>query len=514
MENSSKRTAFTVVLMVAATLISKALGLFRDILLASNYGGSSAEAVAFEAASRMPTLFFDFVIGGVITAAFIPVFSEVLTKEGKDSAMRFANRYLNFILLISLGLSLIGMLGSSWLVGSIAPGLAGETAALAVSLTRVMFPQVIFTALAFCYVGILQSLGEFNLPAVISLVSNGIIVIYYYTLNDRYGIYGLACATIIGWAAQAAVQAPRAQKLGYRYVPTLSLKCPHMRRSLLMAGPILVSTWMQPFCNMINTRFASGIENGRAITAIGFATRLYLIIVGIFSFVATNLIFPKLSVKTASGKDAEARRLTSSSIKLLLTVILPISAGVFILAEPFITVIYMRGEFTADDMRLTAEAMRFFALGMPFLAANEVLTKLFFSRKDTKPPMLISVGAILLDLVLVILLSGTMGVAGIALSTGIAVAFSAICHCIVIFVRGERLFDLTDAADILKMLASTFVMAAAVWFVSNKISNIGALPVLLLSVLAGAAVYAALLLLLKTKEIRELKNQIFGGKND
>ncbi len=514
MENSSKRTALTVVLMVVATMVSKALGLFRDILLASNYGGSSAEAVAFEAASRMPTLFFDFVIGGVITAAFIPVFSEVLTKEGKDAAMRFANRYLNFILLISLGLSLVGMLCSSWLVESIAPGLSGDTAALAVSLARVMFPQVIFTALAFCYVGILQSLGEFDLPAVISLVSNGIIVIYYYTLNDRFGIYGLACATIIGWAAQAAVQAPLAHKLGYRYAPALSLKCPHMRRSVLMAGPILVSTWMQPFCNMINTRFASDIENGRAITAIGFASRLYLIIVGIFSFVATNLIFPKLSRKTASGEDEDARRLTSSSIKLLLTVILPISAGVFILAEPFISVLYLRGEFTVADMQLTAEAMRFFALGMPPLAVNEVLTKLFFSRKDTTPPMLISVGAILLDLVLVILLSGTMGVAGIALSTGIAVAFSAICHWAVLFVRGERLFDKADAADALKMLASTLVMVFVVWLLSGKLANMGALGVLLISIIAGAAVYAFLLLLLKTKEIRELKKQFFGGKND
>ena len=265
---------------------------------------------------------------------------------------------------------------------------------------------------------------------------------------------------------------------------------------------------------MINTRFASSIENGRAITAIGFASRLYLIIVGIFSFVATNLIFPKLSVKTASGEDGEARRLTSTSIKLLLTVILPISAGVFVLAEPFITVLYMRGEFTLADMQLTAEAMRFFALGMPFLAVNEVLTKLFFSRKDTTPPMLISVGAILLDLVLVIILSGTMGVAGIALSTTIAVAFSAICHWAVLFVRGERLFDKADAADVLKMLASTLVMAAAVWLVLDSLTNIGALPILLLSVLAGAAVYAVLLLLLKTKEMRELKDHIFGGKND
>lgn len=514
MEKSGKRTVLTVMLMLAATLLSKALGLFRDILLASNYGGSSAESIAFEAASRMPTLLFDFVIGGVVTAAFIPIFSEILAKDGKASAMRFANQYLNFMLLFSFALSALGIAFSPLLVKLIAPGLELEVSNLAVSLTRIMFPQVTFTALAFCYVGILQSLGEFNLPAVISLVSNLIVVLYYFTLNEKYGIYGLAVATVMGWLAQAAVQAPRAHMLGYRYSPCFDFRSPHIRRSLKMAFPILVSTWMQPFCNLINTRYASGIEGGDAITAIGFANRLYTIIVGIFSFVATNLIFPKLSLKTASGDDKEAGRLAASSVKILLTVIIPISAGVFILAKPLVRILFLRGEFTENNAALTALALSFFALGMPALAVNEVLTKLFFSRKNTLPPMLISLFSIAFDLVLVAVLSKTMGVSGIALATGITVTLSAVCHYAVIRKNGERLFVASDVIDILKIVCATLVMSAVVYVLYGKLAYLGDLAVTVISAVLGALTYALLLFFFPTKEVKIVKRAIVGGKND
>jgi putative peptidoglycan lipid II flippase len=514
MDKAGKRTALTVLLMVAATMLSKLLGLFRDILLAGNYGGGSCESVAFEAASRIPTQFFDFIIGGVITAAFIPVFSEVLTKHGKGEAMRFANHYLNLVLLISLVMAALGAGLAPVLVNIIAPGLEGDVAELTVSLTRIMFPQVVFTALAFCYVGILQSLGEFNLPSIISLVSNAVVVLYYYTFNSRFGIYGLAVATVVGWAAQSIVQAPRAHFLGYRYSLSMSMSSPHIKRSAIMALPILVSMWMQPFCNLINTRYASGMQGGRAITAVGFATRLYTIIVGIFSFVATNLIFPKLSMKSAEGDNKEARKLAATSIKILLAVIVPISFGVFVLAQPFVEVLYLRGEFTVQDATLTATALSFFALGMPALAANEVLSKLFFSRKDVKPPMLISVITIALDFVLVYLLSSSMGISGIALSSSIAVSFSAVCHYCVLLSRGEKLFSKEDAFDFLKLFASSAVMTAIVYLIYSKLSWLGSLSVLLIAAISGAAVYAVILLAFPTKEIRTLKKAIFGGKND
>lgn len=509
-KNKRGNLGLTVLLMVAATLLSKLLGLLRDILLASSYG-TGAEAVAFESASRMPTLLFDFVLGGVVTAAFIPVYNGILTREGKASAMRYANCYLNLTLLISALLCAVGMAGAELLVAWITPGLEAPVAALAVRLTRILFPQVIFTALAYAFVGILQSMGEFNLPALISLISNAVVVLYYVTLNNRFGIVGLAVATLIGWAMQAAVQAPKAHALGYRYSPVIDLKSAPIRTSAKMALPILVSTWMQPVCSLINTRYASGIDGGRAITDIGYANRLYTILVGLFSFVATNLIFPKISRQTAAGQDGEARRLSAVSVKLLWLVILPISAGIFLLSEPFVRLIYLRGEFTAEDAKMTATALQFFALGMPALAANEVLTKLFFSRKQVRTPMAVALIAIAADLALVALLSPVMGVAGIALATGLSVSLSALCNDLVLRHGGEALFSREDFWDTGRMLLATAVLAGGVFAVSHAMPASSDFLSILFPAVVGVVLYGGVLLLLPTREVRSFLSARKGG---
>ena len=132
------------VIMAAITVVAKFLGLFRDILVA-NYYGMTMEAVAYDAASRLPVTVFDLVIGGVVTAAFIPVFNSIMVRRGKDDAMKFANSYVNFILIVCIVIAAFGMLFAEALVSAIAPGITAEATVLAVKLTRIMFPMIIFT---------------------------------------------------------------------------------------------------------------------------------------------------------------------------------------------------------------------------------------------------------------------------------------------------------------------------------------------------------------------------------
>ena len=207
MEKGKNRIFKTAFLMVVITLSAKVLGMLRDILLASSYGTSS-DAVAYDTASRLPLLIFDFVIGGVVTASFIPVFNEVSFKEGKEKAFDFANCFINAVLLLTSIITVIGFVFASPLVSVLAPSLEESTAVLAVSLTRIMFPMVIFTGLAYCFVGLLQSFDKFLLPALISLVSNLIMVLYFVFFNEEFGIYGLSVAMLCGWGSQALIQMP------------------------------------------------------------------------------------------------------------------------------------------------------------------------------------------------------------------------------------------------------------------------------------------------------------------
>ena len=169
--------AKTAVLMGVIILFSKIMGLVRDVMIAGTYG-TTMYAVAYETASKLPVTIFDFVLGGVVTSAFIPVYNSISVRDGKAKALSFAQSYLNLILTVTAALSLIGVAFAPQLVYLMAPELSAECALLAAYLTRIMFPMVIFVGLAFSFVGFLQSEGEYNIPAVISLVSNLIMVGY------------------------------------------------------------------------------------------------------------------------------------------------------------------------------------------------------------------------------------------------------------------------------------------------------------------------------------------------
>lgn len=511
-ENKSGRIVRTAVFMVIVTLFSKILGMLRDVLLADAYG-TTAAAVAFDTASRLPILIFDFVIGGVITASFIPVFNELLVKKGKDSALRFANLYVNVILVITLVMSAAGVALASPLVSFLAPDVSGEIHALAVLLTRIMFPMIIFTGLAFSFVGILQSFGKFLLPAVISLVSNLIMVLYFLTLDSRFGIYGLAVAMVAGWASQALIQIPSVYGTGFRFRPTLRYGDPYLKKSLLMALPIMVSTWVQPFCNLLNTRFASSIDGGSAITAIGYANRLYIVIVGVFSFVATNLLFPFLSKAQAMGEEEESRRIANMSVRVLLLVILPITVGLMMLALPICTLIYERGEFTASDSVMTSQALACFAAGMPFYAVNEVYTKKFFSKQNTKAPMITALCAIAANFAALSFLAPTLGVRGIALSSAVAVLVNVVLNHVLLARDGERILTLSDLPEILKPAFASAVMGAAVYFVYRGL-DLGIPAKTAISVAVGALVYFAVCLTVRQKDVTLALKKLTGGRKN
>ena len=498
MQNKGEKLMKSAVFMVIATVMSKALGLLRDMLIAASYG-TTVDAIAYDAASRLPILLFDLVIGGVVTAAFIPIFNELLVKESKDKAFEFADHYITLILIICLVIALIGVALASPLVEFLIPDASAEAKELSVTLTRIMFPMIIFTGLAFAFVGVLLSLGEFKIPAIISLVSNGVMVIYLFTLDTRFGIIGLSLSMLIGWVLQAFVQLPRLNSLGYRYRMRLNLRSPYIKQAAGGALPILLGTWTGPVCSLINTRFASGIDAGRAVTALGYANRFYTILIGVFSYVATNLLFPYISKASASGESKEANRLMLSSIRILALIILPMSLGLIVLAEPLVSIIYERGEFNAYDVSMTSTALRAYTVGMIFAAANEVLTKSFFARKDFKLPMYASFIAMAVNFILVFPLSKAFWLGGIALASGLALIAGCIFNYAALSKKEGVLFTLSDMRELAKMIIASLVMAVAVYFSAAVFEN--ALLKLIVGVAVGVIVYFALCLVLRLEEV-------------
>ena len=317
-----KSAVKTVSSMFFIILLSKVLGQVREMALAVCYG-TSYEASAFVAASQIPLNLFDVVLGAAIVSAFVPVFNEELVNHGKKEAFLFANNFFNIVLLISIIISLLGVLFSSFLVSIITFGLSANTMALTSTLLKIMFPMVIFTAGAFAFAGILQSMGEFNIPAAMSVVSNLITIIYFVFFNKYFGILGLSIAMLLGWSVQLVFLIPSLKKYGFKYKFIINFKTESMKKVYKLMLPILLSSWVQPINVLINTALASNISEN-AISALNYANKLYLIIVGVFAMAITNLILPKISKHISEGKEEDVVLTIKSSLKSVFYFIMPL----------------------------------------------------------------------------------------------------------------------------------------------------------------------------------------------
>lgn len=500
---TAKKLAHSALLMGVIILASKFLGLLRDIMVASAYGTTEA-AIAYSTASKLPITIFDFILGGVVTSAFIPVYNSLAVKKGKEEALSFSQSYLNLILTITTGLTILGILFAPWLVGVIAPELSESTAALATELSQIMFPMVIFVGMAFSFVGFLQSEGEYNIPAVISLVSNLIMVGYLFTLNDKFGVKGLAVAMLVGWIAQAAVQLPAVIKRGFRFRLTAPLSTPEISRAAKNTLPILIATWTTPVCNLINTNIASGIEGGRAISALDYANRLYIIIVGLFSFVATNLLFPYFARAAASGNTEESDRLTRSSIRTLVFIIAPISVGVAVLAPEFISLIYENGVFNSADTAITAEALRAYSVGMIFASVCEVLTKSFFAVEKTKLPMISSLVSMSVNVAVIVIFGKYLTIGGIALVTVFATLVNMAINLAFAYKHKIITYSAKDIVSITKSILSAVIMGAGVRYASSLLEGSSRIIGLLIPVLCGMVIYAVVSLIIASDEMKSI----------
>lgn len=459
MANKFLRTAG---FMAAATMLAKICGMIRDMLIGAFFS-TGIDAVAYMTASKLPTMMFDIVIGGVISATFIPVFNSVMEKKSKDAAMEFAGKFITMIFIITALISLFGILFADQLIYFIAPEFDMPTHSLAAKLSSIMFPMIIFTGLAFSFVGILQSFGEFNIPAIISLVSNLVIILYFLLFGKRFGVQGLSVTMLFAWSLQMLIQLPSLKRLGFKYKPSLRIWDENIKAALLLAGPMLVSTWVQPLYSIVNSRLASGIDGGSAVAVLEYANRLYVMIVGVFSFVVTNLIFPRMSRANATDDKDGAKNLVSTSLRAISIVILPIMAGFIILAEPITSILYEHGVFSPEDIALTSNALLCYSCGMIFLAYNEILSKAFFSMQNAKTPMITALSSMAANIALAYILSSKFGSGGLALAAAGGSAVNAALNFICMNKKCGKIFDKKDIVSIIKTLVSTLIMAAAVY---------------------------------------------------
>lgn len=509
---NSVRTVSNIFIII---FLSKLLGQAREMLIASSYG-TGMEANAFLTATQIPLNFFDIILGAAIVSAFVPVFNEKLSLNGMNSANKFAGNFVGIVLVISVVLSVIGVICSGFLVSVMAKGFDNNTAILTSKLLKIMFPSVIFTAVAYSYAGVLQSLGEFKAPAAMSLVSNGITILYLLLFKNKFGVYGLSVSMLFGWMMQFALLIPYLIKFNFKFGFSLNFLSDEMKKVYKLALPILLSSWAQPLNVMFNTFLASFLDDSSAVSAMNYANKLYLIIASVFTVAITNLILPELSRLFSDKKEKESAVVISNSLKATTLFIVPVMTLFILFAKPIVEIVYKSGNFDERSVMLTSSALMFYSIGMIGFSWQEVLNKSFYSMQKSKIPMqtaFITIGA---NILLSLALFKPLGIKGLALSASLAATLSGL----LLFRKLVKVNSYIPVKEILGVLLKSFVSAILMGvfakiiyvmlltFATNRFTHllvIGAVG--MFSIL----LYMAILFLLKCKEIREIK-QIFSKK--
>jgi putative peptidoglycan lipid II flippase len=425
------RTGKATAIVSAAVMLSRVLGLIREIVFNALFGPQVLQF--FIAAFRVPNLLRDLFAEGALSTAFITVFSAKIAREGEESAWRLANRVGTLTLVVMTLITVAGMVYSPNLIGWIAGGYVGGTitdypggdALLTSRLTMVMFPFILMVSLAAQVMGMLNAKHVFGWPAMASSFFNiGSIlggVALAWTFDRGFGpkaLFGLAWGTLIGGLLQLAIQFPSLRRIGYRPRLDFSWRDSGVADVLRNMAPAVVAASAVQVNVMVNTSFATHCDAG-AVTWLNNAFRLMQLPLGMFGVAIGTVTLPFLSRSAATGERGDFRAALAKGIRLVFFLTVPAGVGLWMLADPILSVIYEHGKVKTVDIAQSAAALRFYAIGLAAYAGMKVLAPAFYAIGRRKTPMVVSFLAIGLNYGLnSLFIQLGYGHSGLALSTG------------------------------------------------------------------------------------------------
>ena len=410
-------------IIAAASVLSKILGFGRETAMAAVFGASHTTD-AYLVSLIIPGMLFA-VIGTALTTTLIPVYTQRLHESGEQAGWQFINSLLNFVLIASLVLTGAGLLAAPLIVRVVAPGFQGGTFSLTVSLTRVLLPIMVFQGVIAVIVGLLQAKQRFTLPALIGIPYNIILITAIVWGGRHWGITAVAVGMVLAILSEVLIMAPglRGIRFGYRWL--LNLRDPGIILVGKMLLPIILATGASQMGLIVDRMLASGLQEG-SIAALNFGNLLAQFPLGIFAVAVATVIYPTFSQFAATGDQAGLRRALVGGVRVTLFIIVPTSVALIVLRAPIVRVLFQRGAFDPRASGLTAYALLFFSLGMVPMALRDLVSRVYFSLKDTLTPMWLGIGAVALNIGLNFLLIGPLAHGGLALSTSLSVLFAMI----------------------------------------------------------------------------------------
>ncbi|EMT39373.1 integral membrane protein MviN [Thermoanaerobacter thermohydrosulfuricus WC1] len=510
--STAKKTVKAASVIMIITLLSKIFGFLRDMALASQFG-TSVSMDAYNMATVIPMILFAAVTASIATTV-VPIFTEYLQKEGKQKAFDFINNLLGVVLIATVVLTFLGFIFAPYLVKFVAPAFTGEKFELTVKLTTILLPTMVLIAASNIFTGALQAMEHFTVPAMIGIPYNIIVITVAILYGSKFGITIVAYSIIIATFIQALMQLPVLYKLGYKFKLRVNFKDEGVKRVILLAMPVLMGTGIQTINVYVDRVIASFLPDG-SIAALNYANRLNMFALGIFSTAIATVIYPVLSKHSVADDKEGFLKSLNFAVSGILYVLIPVSVGAMVLRVPIIKVLFERGAFDERSTYLTSIALFYFAIGMTAYGLRDVLSRSFYSMKDTKTPMINGAMAVLLNIALNLILVRYLKLGGLALSTSIAAIFTTFLLFTSLKRKLGKIGGKYMFMSFIKAMFAAIVMGVIVHFMYNNLivkmpsdKRIYEVIVLFITILVGAIIYSTIVLVTDKSAFSYLKKGI------
>jgi putative peptidoglycan lipid II flippase len=517
---TGRRIARSTAIFSAATGLSRIAGLVREIV-ASSYFATSGAFSAFTIAFQVPNLIRSLFADAALSAAFVPVFTELLEQGKRREAFRLASTLLVLIVAILGAITAFFILAA----GVIMPLFTGDQFSaqldqLTVGLSRVLFPIVVLLGVNGLVVGILNAYEHFSIPAIAPLVWNVVIIVVLVVARPFFEgdnqLYAYAAGVLLGTIVQLVMALPVLPRVGFRFDWHFDARDPRVKRVFRLMLPVTIGLGVINFDLLINSSLGSLVSD-QAPRAIDAAFRIYMLPQGMFSVALATVLFPALSRLAARGDLDGLRATAAMGVRQIVLLLLPAAVFTAVLATPIVRLVYEHGSFGDQSTDLVSTALFWFSFSLPFAGVNLLLTRSFFSLQRPWIPTAMATANLVVNAIVSLALYKPYGIAGLVIGTAVASAGMTASQAIALrrTLHG-RLDGRATAAAVAAIGAASALLgitAYSVWAIIDAILG-RSLVAQIISVgaagAAGVAVFAYSVLWMQLPEARQISALVRG----
>ncbi len=470
--------------VVFFTLAAKLLGFLREIVL-SGYFGATGISDAYLISQTIPGTIFQFVGVGLSTC-FIPIYFKILYRT-KTEVNAFTNKILTIILIFSTIVIVIIWMATPTIVKMFASGFVGDTLYYAVWFTRIGVLSLYFSTLIYVFNSYLQANNVFTVTAF-SVIPNNICIILSIVLGARCNIWFMSIGSTLAVGLQLLFLIPAVKKLNFRFAMNFHWNSEYVKDFFSLMLPVICGVSVNEINTLVDRTVASQVVVG-GISALTYSYSLIMLIQGGFVQPIVTVCYPQITDAIIGEKWEEAKVILKRVSGIILSFLIPTTAGLILYSKQIIKMLFGRGMFDQEAVLLTASALSFYAAGICFVGIRELLSKFYYANRDTKTPMYNSMIGVSMNIILNFILSRYFGIGGLAFATSISAIFTSFLLLKNLRKRVfKETFMIISVVELIKICIATVIMVVISYSV-YKLLNSENMMCLLIAILLGVVSY-------------------------